>query len=194
MFYALEVYFQNRRMSTLVEFNWDNFGSLRIPSASEDATVMALSKEMYSPIRPHLFLSRPVNSNSYFMFIVSRWRNNVERRHQTDQRFATVKSIGDKLFEWLMRLDKCVSIACVLEVDISLPRATLPNEVFERLRRVFRLLVFSTNYLHAEKGLLFLTIGQPEELHHRPTFYIKHRFDTKEQRQFMSRTLFSIKS
>ena len=179
-----------------VPFNWYDFGCLRVPSASEDATLVALGddlsadvgKEMYLPVRPHLFLNRPVNSNSYFMFVVARWRNNVERRDQVGPAFQMLKHMGNTLYEWLSALDKCVTVKCVREIDLDIPTATLPNEVFERLRRVFRLLVSRMNNLNAKKGLPFLTTGQPDVVDLHPNFYTKHRFDNVlQQKKFMSR-------
>ena len=196
------------RMSSTSLFNWEDFGELRVASASEDNTVRALTgntsvacyggcdagREMFSPGRPHLFLMRPVNTSAYFTFIVSRWRNNVERRNSKEYDFMVLQTIGDTVFEWLTRLEKCVTITCMPEADITsligerdnTPVAVLPNEVFERLRRVFRLLVFRTNCLNAERGYAFQTTGPPETGN--LNFYTKHRFDgAKEQKQFMSR-------
>jgi hypothetical protein len=210
-------------MSSTSIFNWEDFGELRVASASEDDTVRALTgngggdasdasdagdagdasdagREMFSPVRPHLFLMRPVNTSAYFTFIVSRWRNNVERRNRTEPGFTLLQAIGDTVFEWLMRLEKCVTVKCMPEADITsvveksqgaerdgvIPVAVLPNEVFERLRRVFRLLVFRTNCLNAELGYAFQTTGPPETGH--LNFYTKHRFDgATAQKQFMSR-------
>jgi hypothetical protein len=197
-------------MSSCV-FNWADFGELRVASASEEGTARALAghtsaegsggcdagardagKAMLTQVRSHLFFRRPVSTSAYFTFIVTRWRNNVERRGCKEHCFTVLQAIGDTVFEWLLRLEQCVTLTCLPEADItSLAFSTdaspvLPNEVFERLQRVFRLLVFRTNCLNAERGYPFQTAGAPETGH--LNFYIKHLFnDAKEQKQFMSR-------
>ena len=184
-------------------FNWEEFGEFRVPSESERATLDALrfnddsGREMFAPMRPHLFLNRQIKTTTYFMFIVCRWRYNITQRHLKTGGFYFSMDMNDVLFKWLMRLEKCGTV--VLTRD-TINKSVIPennmrvfaSDVFDRLQRIFRLVVYKTNLINASQGEQFISTSDSRavagEVNLHPTFYTRHVYDNlSKQRQFMAK-------
>lgn len=184
-------------------FNWQEFGAFQHASVSEERTLRAVDgdhdheyattpsdagREMYAPThRPHLVLRRQLTTFTYFQFILGRWRSNLERRMQPEphDELATGFATSGVIFTWLTRLEACATVRCVHapgEEPASPPHRCLPSDVFERLRRIFRLVVYAANVFNARHGAAFLSTSTT----HLPPFYVPHAFDALlARRHFM---------
>ncbi len=181
-------------------WNWEEFGEFRVPSESEPATLDALclsDEGMYVPMRPHLFVNRQLNQQSYFMFIVCRWRHNIAQRHLKTGGFHFSMHINDVLFKWLLRVENHAIVKSLSGVvaEYAVSASILDDfhsNVFDRLQRIFRLIVYSTNLINAARGDSFVSTTDIRpvvgEVNLQPTFYTRHVYDNlSKQRQFMAK-------
>lgn len=146
---------------------WDEFGELRVPSRFEQTTSAS--------IKDAPFLTQPIHSTSYFMFMVARWRVNVVHRHLQTGGFCHVINLNNILFKWLLR-HETEAVTCLAETeDTILPWHTvgtsivrvLHSDIGSRLQRVFRLIVYKTNLIAAASATTFSTRHLQDMIHKR---------------------------